>query len=422
MNIYFFFRAKYHGFILFCLLILFVEPVFQKLTDPSLFGDSYNVFGFDRLKTNLIMIISFIIISMFNPNRIKLPIKYFWKINRFIVVVCVFHIFNVLFSANIYNSIALTIVGIIGPIIFFYIILSLPRHFFHQNHNLTRTILVSSIGFLTIGLFMYLHSIGKNINLNTNILRTGGLLWLSNISTQVLAFFFPFIFYPLKTKNSFLIRITAIVLFLVLIVVSMSRTALAVYSIMIFTILLKQKNRFQFIFLGVTIIMMALYLTEIWFEINIVELYSNRFFRTGDTMQTIQDDARLKIYLESLEIIEGREMMGTGISTFGDLNKMGWSNAHNIFINILVERGLIGLILFVGFIIFYFKNIVKEYKNLNQNNAESLFIYLIGVGLLGFILIGMTGNDLFLNSGFITGWPMYISLFLLAIVLKKKNI
>ena len=110
-----------------------------------------------------------------------------------------------------------------------------------------------------------------------------------------------------------------------------------------------------------------------------------------------------------------------GISSFNELNKNNYSNAHNIFINIFVERGFIGLILLFIFIFYFFSVNSKGIKLFEKYQLEQDFLKLIRIGVIGFFLIGLTGNDMFINSGFVSGWATYILVFLLAIQIKKIN-
>jgi hypothetical protein len=73
-NVFLCFSKKYNSFILLSLVILFIEPIFQKLLDPSLFGATFNVFGFDRIKSNLIIITSYVLILL-NSKKNSFPQK-----------------------------------------------------------------------------------------------------------------------------------------------------------------------------------------------------------------------------------------------------------------------------------------------------------------------------------------------------------
>lgn len=403
------------------LIILFVEPVFQKLLDPSLFGDTFYVFGFDRVKSNLVIIASYLLLLL-SRRQGSYPQQYKSPVSRFVFAVIVFHIFNVLFSYNIGNSVAISIVAILGPILFFFVLLRMPDSAYLDDSSVLKSIYASVIVFICIGLFLYNNTLLKGEAEEVEILRTGGGMWLSNISTQVLALFFPFAFSEVKFKGSRILRLIVIILFIVLMIISMSRTGLVIYLVMLIMIFYKAKRKILWILTGTMMVALTLNFGKDLFNIDIIELYSERFFREGNALETVETDSRLSIYEESFKIVKGNEIMGTGISTFNKLNEVGFSNAHNIFINVFVERGIIGLILLLVFISFFFLVNSSALKLYKEHKAQAHFIRLARVGFIGFFLIGLTGNDMFINSGFINGWATYIMVFLLAFQLKKIHV
>ncbi|WP_445755979.1 O-antigen ligase family protein [Polaribacter sp.] len=383
-----------------------------------MFGASFSVFGFDRVKTNLVIIFFYVFILLARHKQFYLKNK-MSALNKYIFIFIIFHVFNVLFSENIGNSLAITIVAIIGPTLFFYVLLGMPDTVFFNMQNLLKIIYGSVIIFIMIGLVMYNYTSQKTELITDALInRTGGGLWLSNISTQILAIFFPFAFSKVKFKYSNKIKLIVIILFLILLVFSLSRTGLIVYFIMLLLIIRKSKKKISFIILGFPFIISLISFAKYIYNFDLIEMFSNRFVKEGDTLETISKDTRFSIYEESFEIVKGNEFIGTGISTFNKLNINNFSNAHNIFINILVERGIIGVILII--ILFYFIFKLKEInlENFSENNE---FIKLTKIGILGFLLIGMTGNDLFVNSGFINGWSFYLILFVIGVNLKINN-
>jgi O-antigen ligase len=201
----------------------------------------------------------------------------------------------------------------------------------------------------------------------------------------------------------------------------MSRTALLVYGIMMFLIFMKSNKKYIFIIAGLSMFFLVTTVVKQKFDIDIIELYSARFFGDGQALETVEDDGRVKIYKESFEILQRNVISGSGISTFSELNTSGFSNAHNIFINVLVERGIIGLLLLLIFIYYIFSINKRALRSFIGHKEEYEFLRLLKIGLIGFFIIGLTGNDLFINSGFINGWATYLLMFLLAIQLKKMN-
>jgi len=416
-----FFLKRYWLFLFGFLAILFAEPIFQKLSDPTLYGETYNVFGFDRVKSNLVIIGMMFLMLLVKSNS-KFNYEFWRPLNNFIFIIFLFHMLNISLSNNFGNSLVIGIVSILGPALFYVLLLRLPSDLFRDNSKLILIIFVSTLLFLGIGVMMYRNTIKGAIVLDLLYNRTAGGLWLSNISTQILALFFPFIFTNVKFRFSNILKLLLLGGFVILLVVSISRTALVVYSIMILLVFRKHSKKYQFIILGVLILAGVYVFADSVLDINIYELYAGRFDTNFSFTRTIEEDTRLKIYAESAELFVKDPIVGSGISTFSDLNRNGFSNAHNMFINILVERGFIGLTLVLIFL-YYWSKINKLGRKLitDRTSEDYNFFRLAKIGFLGFLLIGLTGNDLFVNSGFVNGWATYILLFLLAIQVHKNR-
>jgi hypothetical protein len=75
--------------------------------------------------------------------------------------VLVFHAFNILFSHNVTNSLVISIVSIVGPVLFFYVLLLTPSKVFFDDQALLKNVYLSVIIFLCIGLVMYNNTVGK---------------------------------------------------------------------------------------------------------------------------------------------------------------------------------------------------------------------------------------------------------------------
>lgn len=407
-----YYQNKINLFFTGLLVLLFVEPIFQKLTDPTLHGITFHIFGIDRIKTNLIIIISFLVIILF-PNRHQAL-----GISRFVVCVVTFHLFNVLFSVNPQNSLALFIVSVVLPILLYKVLMSINLDFY-KNEKIIQCITLAVVFFILLGIMMYNQNPSEIENSELVFNRTGGGLWLSNISTQVLSVFYPFLLIKTKHTQTEVVRITALTLFLVLLVTSLSRTAAIVYLIMTIYFAVRVKNKFSFLLMGLLFLSLLNYVAVSQLQIDVMNMYSERFQRSGTIMQTIETDTRLVLYEQSLQIIKENNLwIGSGISTFNRLNDYGFSNAHNIFFNILVERGIIGLLLVIFFFLYFFKKI-NYLLEMNITALDQKIITSIKAGVIGFIFIGLSGNDLFINSGFINSWPISCLVICLAIVENK---
>ncbi|MCJ8152360.1 O-antigen ligase family protein [Chryseobacterium sp. SSA4.19] len=420
----FFLVITYHSkklnkfYLLGILVVLFMEPAFQKLTDPTMFGDSYMVYGIDRLKTNIIMGATFIFLLMYPKNKSHLSNHFI-----FFFTIIMFHLLNVIFSIDVQNSAALFIVSVIIPILLYLTLMSLGENFFGNNSNVLFSIYLGIITFISIGLVMYNKTSSGGADVEEGFNRTGGGLWLSNVSTQVLALFFPLLLIKNPVKKLNIFRIIALILFFVLLTVSLSRTALFVYAFMMLFFLLKAKNKMLLVTGGMLFLVVSYYVLSAKLNFDLIEMYETRFHGKGSVAETIEGDGRISIYGEALEVFKNSNIfLGNGISSFNHINKMGFSNAHNIYINILVERGLIGIAFLVGMLVYIFRKIGRLKRTFNLSEIDKRILNSLRLGLIGFFLIGMTGNDLFINSGFVNSWPISCIVVLICIVENKALI
>jgi|GEM_PF-6458234 len=105
------------------------------------------------------------------------------------------------------------------------------------------------------------------------------------------------------------------------------------------------------------------------------------------TMEGILNDPRVEIYTKNFNYFINHPFFGIGIA--GSTNIEGaYQSAHNIFLEIAVELGVIGLIPFLGMIMLLLNNFI--------NNRDFLFGYL---WFYSFIIVQFSG-DFSLNSIF----------------------
>lgn len=401
-----FFRRRYTLFFISFFACIFIEPFFQKILDPTFFGKTFDVYGFARVQTNLIMIVFLVFANLFSKFHKIIDFK---KIFLFSIFLLFFHILNSILSINVQTSVIISAVSILGPLIFFVLILKIPSEFFENKGNIVFIIHCFICILLLLGLGMYFNN--KSIAVDGEFQRSGGLIWMSNVTTQIVVPFFPFIFFKQNFKYKKFLRPLAIILIAILLVVSMSRTALVVYSLLLLLIIGKSKNTFRNIFYISIVVSILLLMLNFIFNINVFDSFAARFFMDGGAIETISQDERFTVYKQSINSISQHPFLGVGIGNFNLINERGYTNSHNIFLNILVERGVLGFILLLNFMIYYI-NLNSKIRTFDKSKNEIFRLFLIG--FLAYFAIGMTGNDLFISSGFINGWGTYILLFFLA--------
>lgn len=93
---------------------------------------------------------------------------------------------------------------------------------------------------------------------------------------------------------------------------------------------------------------------------------------------------RLPIWKQLVEkSVSGRPIVGCGINYFAHLNIIDktqtiWKEAHNDYLQMYLELGIIGLLLFIGFIISKFRSFFRlRYSNLQLYLVAGLVVFLI---------------------------------------------
>ncbi|ESU27263.1 hypothetical protein FLJC2902T_19660 [Flavobacterium limnosediminis JC2902] len=105
------------------------------------------------------------------------------------------------------------------------------------------------------------------------------------------------------------------------------------------------------------------------------------------TLEGVLSDPRVDIYIKNLNYFLNHPFCGIGIA--GSANIVGeYQSAHNIFLEIAAEFGIIGLIPFLGMVVLLFDKFLK--------NKNFLFSYL---WLYSFIVVQFSG-DIALNTMF----------------------
>jgi hypothetical protein len=99
---------------------------------------------------------------------------------------------------------------------------------------------------------------------------------------------------------------------------------------------------------------------------------------------------RLNHYSDAIKLIVESPILGTGTGGFA-IKTLGVDEryfVHNVFLEVLVENGIIGLAVFLGWLFLFFRRIVKNINNLALINVAGFALF------LNRLVIGMTSNDL----------------------------
>ncbi len=388
-----------------------------------MYGATFDNISFSRVKTNLILIAGIILIIIIKKIK-SIQGK---KASRFLKYFFIFLFLNILgslFAINVERSLWLSIISVLGPLLFYIVLMKIPSSVFSNIERIVISILKIILVFFILGFIFYYYQLSRGLNVvGVGYLRGGGGIWMSNISTQIMSLFYPLIFTKTIRKKRPFIFYIFIFFFFTFIVVSLSRTSTVVYSLFALFFIFKsnisnyKKVGISIIIVGIVFLFSNIILPSYGVSVN--KLYESRFEKKGSVIQTTLADERLQLSKLALDKFLKRPIFGYGIGNFVEINKPGYTNSHNIFTNILVERGIFSFLLFFSFIIFYLRLSSSNIRQAKEKGNSELieFSRALKYGLILFLLIGLTTNDLFVSSGFVNAWPSYIIVFLTVIQL-----
>lgn len=119
---------------------------------------------------------------------------------------------------------------------------------------------------------------------------------------------------------------------------------------------------------------------------------------------------RTKMWAIAIDYFKQNPIIGLGWGRFSAVNLHEW-NAHNIYLQILAETGIVG---FLVFIFFFVSTLVNSWKHLkwiringktSYDNEELHMLFAIAMQVF-FLLYGITGNPLYDKEAYV---PYYIS-------------
>lgn len=223
------------------------------------------------------------------------------------------------------------------------------------------------LGYLGIGSSLVWHGMGTMVHFNC----------LGAFLSSILLFFIPIYHFIIKNKKK-----GKIILFILLagIITTYSRSALiCITSGSLIFYYYKTQNKVKFsAILGI---------------ISIFIIAAHNFLKNTSYISTLSP--RNKVWNYSWDIILSSPhnlLLGTGLKSFENVasaymaNSYIYRHPHNLYMAMLLETGIIGLILILAF---FAVNIKYTYKNINVKHkflkvlSFSLFLYLIAILLLG---------------------------------------
>lgn len=219
-------------------------------------------------------------------------------------------------------------------------------------------------------------------------LVAGAFLW--KISGPLLGFFIYEIFIK-KSDNYYLLLLLSTIIPLTILITG-ERTSFimlmfcAFISFFSFSILLR---KVKFFFLAIALIV-PLLLSTLYFSNDV----RHRYGELLSILKNFNQSSYGVLFDSGIKVWKQNKIFGVGLKNFGKvcdrdiiaINKIHQpcsNHPHNLYIQILSETGILGLVIFLTLFVTFFKNLFKKIKRLEKNNIEtylfiSTFCYLLG--------------------------------------------
>ncbi|QPW15765.1 O-antigen ligase family protein [Mammaliicoccus sciuri] len=238
---------------------------------------------------------------------------------------------------------------------------------------------------------------------------SSGLLNYQNAS-YIAAFIFGIGLYFLsesnvKFKYLYLILVTLMVPIIFIVQGRGGLILLIVYGI--FTVVQLINNKSMKLFEKVSFIVfgfLLIFLAYIFF-VNLKENRILSYFKDGQ-FQIGNTSGRDILYSNSIELIKEKLLTGYGMFNYYPL--LG-GTPHNIFLEILLISGFVGLIIFLYINIYYIYNFIKLYK---KNSIDKLVIYIFAYPI---VLLFFSGNFLIMSE------LWFVIFYVISVTRERKN-
>lgn len=142
-------------------------------------------------------------------------------------------------------------------------------------------------------------------------------------------------------------------------------------------------------------------------KLDLAQTGLNRFFALFSQNQDASRDGRFELWMTALESFKNAPIFGHGIGSV--FSNVGFYS-HNMFMDVLVEFGIVGFVIFSSFFVWIVIHILKSIKD-----NQKLFIFYIFV--LGFTMLQFSGY--FISEALFV-FP--VSYFLIGLFRNKKSI
>jgi O-antigen ligase len=153
----------------------------------------------------------------------------------------------------------------------------------------------------------------------------------------------------------------------------------------------------------------------------------NRFASIGNLSDT-SSSYRISVWLGSLKIVKDYwpSGIGLGLEPFKllypkySLNAAYAFHSHNIYIQLLIETGIAGFLMFASMVVIYYKTMLSGFYK-TKDKFTSTFMIAIASGMAGYLAQGMVDNIWYNNRVLLTFWVMLAFAMIAKALVSKDN-
>ena len=166
-------------------------------------------------------------------------------------------------------------------------------------------------------------------------------------------------------KKKMLILYASLVLFLFSSYLTGTRAALMVEFLIILSIPIMLAKRHQ-LYKSIPVVLILIFIISKYFT----EIKSVLFYFLGDR-DVFQDEGRESAWMQAFKYIQMNPLLGCGHNSWYVIHGSSYLDwLHNVFLELILDQGIIGFLLLIGII-------ATGYKNINANDKSFLVLFFI---------------------------------------------
>lgn len=406
---------RHEYFVGFFIASLSLIPLFQTLLPHKVRNElGIEIFALEGLCAGALLILWLV-----KKNIAPAP-EYQKDFTAFKVIISLWVVLNLLptlFSMDIYRSAMLFLIGVVEPALVFFLIAYKTR----ASYRMLLFLLLSLIGsatILTILGFAFKFILATKTGIADIISLRGGDIYGSNAVIGAISFLLPVVFMGSSHWRSYLPKsafkiFKAVLLLFALLSISWIITASSRWGYMTlataFALVLlsdREYSKLHWLIPLTAVLAFILYFAE-----GIREMITYRFtygkpFTWEYILQVAREDARWGIWQNAWDYFKNNIVVGVGLGNHFVISPQQFTTAHNIFLNMLVERGIVVSIAFLAIITLFSKLNFKVRRKAKDPKLRRLSLFL-GLGMVTFLVWALAGGDFIQSRWFISAIPAH---------------